>query len=154
MSGLVATAPTTPQQPISSGGWYPQIDPADARDIMRLDGTVTDARLVECLQVAMCSVEDLLECWQTQQLALGRTALDQVPSKIVGTESRLVLLYRRAVYACAQAELNERYSDVGTTDAARKRAEILDCTADDYRRTMRFAIRDILGRPRADVELI
>lgn len=154
MSGLVATAPNTAPDPISSGDWYPSIDLADARAVMRLDGTVTNERLTECVALAMSSVEDLLDAWQQQQLALGREKLADVPSKVIGNKSRLVLLYTRAVYATAQADLIERYRDMDTTNAGNKRADTLEPTIDDYRRNVRYAIRDILGRPRADAELI
>jgi Phage head completion protein (GPL) len=154
MSGLVATAPTTAPDPISSGDWYPSIDLVDARAIMRIDGTVTNERLTECIALAMSAVEDQLDAWQQQQLALDRATLADVPSKTIAGTSRLVLLYTRAVYATVQADLIERYRDYDTTNAGNKRADTLDPTIDDYRRNVRYAIRDILGRPRADVELL
>jgi hypothetical protein len=154
MSGFVATAPTTELGPISSGAWYPSIDPTAARAVMRIDGTVTNDRLVEILQLSMSAVEDLLDAWQQQQLALDRQTMADVPSKEIGNESRLVLLYRRAVYATAQADLIEKYPDFTATDDGRKRAESMECAVADHRRNVRLAIRDILGRPRADVELI
>lgn len=154
MSGLVATAPSTAPTPVSSGDWYPPIELADARLVMRIDGTITNERLVEAIQLAMCAVEDQLDAWQQQQVELGRTSLANVPSKVVGTESRLVLLYKRAVYATVQAEMLERYRNYDTTNAGQNRADTMDSTVDDYRRNVRYAIRDILGRPRADVELI
>jgi len=154
MSGLVATAPSTAPDPISTGDWYPSIDLTDARAVMRLDGTVTNERLVESIKLAMCAVEDQLDAWQQQQVALGRNKLADVPSKMLGTESRLVLLYKRAVYATVQAEMREAYRNFDTTAAGDKRADAMDETVDDYRRNVRYAIRDILGRPRADVELI
>jgi hypothetical protein len=154
MSGFVATAPATGVTEISSGDWYPSINLAAARAIMRADGTVTDDRLTECLSVAVSTVEDLLDAWQQQQLALGRLTLADVPSKQLNGESRLVLLYRRAVYASAQAELIERYRGVDATAAADRRADAMTTTIDDYQRYLRYAIRDILGRPRSDVELI
>jgi hypothetical protein len=154
MSGLVATAPATAPDPISSGDWYPSIDLTDARAVMRVNGTITNDRLVEAIQNAISSVEDQLDAWQQQQVALGRTKLADVPSKTIGGESRLVLLYKRAIYATVQAELIERYPDYDTTAAGKARADTMDQTVDDYRRNVRYAIRDILGRPRADVELI
>jgi len=154
MSGLVATAPTTASDPLRSGDWYPSIDLTEARAVMRVDGTITDARLIECIALAMSAVEDQLDAWQQQQVDLGRTTLDNVPSKIIAGTSRLVRLYRRAVVASAQAELIERYRDVDTTHAGHQHADALDPTIDDYRRNVRYAIRDILGRPRADVELL
>jgi hypothetical protein len=154
MSGLVATAPSIAPDPISSGDWYPPIDLTDARAVMRVDGTVTNERLTESIQLAMCAVEDRLDVWQQQQVDLGRATLAAVPSKMVGAESRLVLLYKRAVYATVQAELLEIYRNFDTTHAGKTRADSMDETVDDYRRNVRYAIRDILGRPRADVELI
>lgn len=154
MSGFVATAPTADQHTIHSGVWYPPIVLAEVRAVLRLDGTVTDARLSECLALAMSSVEDELDAWQQQQEALGRASLAEVPSKVIGDTSRLVLLYQRAVYATAKAELIERYRDFDSTDAGQRRAEAMELSVDDYRRQARYAIRDILGRPRATVELL
>jgi hypothetical protein len=154
MSGFVATAPATAPDPISSGDWYPSIDLTDARAVMRVDNTVTDARLTESIQLAMIEVEDCLDAWQQQQVVLGRASLADVPSKTFDDVSRLVLLYKRAVYATVQATLLERYRNFDSTGAAGKRAEPMDETIDDYRRNVRYAIRDILGRPRADAELI
>ena len=87
-------------------------------------------------------------------MALGRAKLEDVPSKTIGGSTRLVLAYKRAVYATVQAELLERYRNFDTTATAAKRADTMDETVDDYRRNVRYAIRDILGRPRADAELI
>lgn len=154
MNGFVATAPAHEPGPITSGDWFPTIDPKDARAVMRIDGSVTTERLVECLAFAISSVEDELDAWQQQQQALGRASLNEVPSKVIAGESRLVLLYRRAIYATAQAELAERYRDIDATDAAHRRADVLEATTDDYRRLARYAIRDLLGRPRATVELL
>jgi len=154
MNAFVATAPAHAPGPIASGNWFPTIDPTDARAVMRIDGSVTTERLVECLSLAISAVEDELDAWQQQQQALGRLSLQNVPSKVIAGESRLVLLYRRAVYATAQAELAERYRDIDTTEAGQRRADVMDATADDYRRLARYAIRDLLGRPRATVELL
>lgn len=154
MSGFVANAPANAPNPISSGDWYPSIDLTDARAVMRVDGTVTDQRLTESIQNAMATVEDCLDEWQAQQVALGRTTLEEVPSKTIGGTSRLVLAYKRAVYATVQAELLERYRNFDATATADKRADTMDQTVDDFRRNVRYAIRDILGRPRADAELI
>jgi hypothetical protein len=154
MSGFVATATTSPVPPISTGGWFPDIDPTEARAVMRLDGTVTNERLVECLCNAISSVQDELDAWEQQQRALGRASLAEVPSKSINGVSRLVMLYKRAVHAYAQAELLEKYRELDTTGRGDRRADALNETADDYRRNVRYAIRDILGRPRATVELL
>lgn len=153
MTGFVASAPTSTIS-ISSGAWYPAIDLATARAVLRVDGAVSDARLTECLTLSLSAVEDMLDAWQQQQVALGRATLGDVPAKQINSESRLALLYRRAIYAYAQAELIEHYRNYDATGAMDRRADALDPTADDCRRNVRYAVRDILGRPRADVELI
>lgn len=154
MNGFVANAPTQASAPIVSGDWYPSIELAEVRAIMRFDGTVTDDRLSECVAIAISAVEDELDVWQQQQAELGRRSLREVPSKSIAGKSRLVLLYQRAVYAYAKAELTERYRDFDSTDAGHQRANALEGTVEDHRRAMRYAIRDILGRPRATVELL
>lgn len=153
MTGFVANAPTVSTM-LTSGDWYPSIDLADARAVLRADGAISDARLTELLVLAMSAIEDRLDEWQTTQAALGRNSLGDVPSKKINGESRLVLLYRRAVYAYAQADLIEQYRNYDATGTLDRRADALEPTADDCRRNVRYAVRDILGRPRADVELI
>lgn len=154
MSGLVATAPTTATNALSSGEWFPVIDPADARAVLRIDGTVTDPRLIESLTNAMASIEDRLTEWQVQQVAAGYASMADVPAKVLGGTSRLVLLYRRAVYFYAQAEIIERYREQSATNAADRRAEAFETTVDDCHRYVRYAVRDILGIGRATVALI
>lgn len=154
MSGFVATAPANGATEITTGDWYPSINLADARAVLRADGTVTDQRLIECLSIAVLAVADLLTTWQQAQLALGYATLADVPAVTVNSETRLVLLYRRAVYASAQAELIERYRGFDATAAADRKVDAMAPTIDDYHRYLRNAVRDIVGRPRADVELI
>lgn len=153
MTGFVASAPTQ-STTLRSGDWYPSIDLADARAVLRADGAISDGRLTEVLCLAMSAIEDMLDAWQAGQDALGRSSLAEVPSKPINGISRLVLLYRRAVYAYTQAELIEHYRSYDATNTLDRRADALEPTADDCRRNVRYAVRDILGRPRADVELI
>lgn len=154
MSGLVANAPAPAAPVIDAGGWYPDIDLADLRQVVSTDGTVTNERLTECVVIALNSVMDELDCWQKQQVALERASLGEVPARTINGESSLVLLFKRAVYATVKAEMVERYRDFDSTDAGQRRAEQMDLTVDDYRRNARYAIRDILGRARITAELL
>lgn len=154
MSGLVANAPAPAVPKIDAGGWYPDIDLADLRAIVSIDGSISNERLIECVAIALNSVMDELADWQTQQVALERATLADVPARTINGTSSLVLLFQRAVYAIVKAELTERYRDFDSTDAGQRRAEQMDLTVDDYRRNARYAIRDILGRPRITAELL
>lgn len=154
MSGLVANAPAPAVPKIDAGDWYPDIDLADLRAIVSIDGSISNERLTECVAIALNSVMDELADWQTQQVALERATLADVPARTINGTSSVVLLFQRAVYATVKAELTERYRDFDSTDAGQRRAEQMDLTVDDYRRTARYAIRDILGRPRITAELL
>jgi hypothetical protein len=74
-------------------------------------------------------------------------------SLIDGT-STLVLLYRRAVFTAAKAEVVERYRDVDITGAGQRKVEDLEPSVGELRRDSLHAIRDILGVGRTAVELI
>lgn len=153
MSGFVATADAT-EQPIVNDGWWPDVEPADARDILRLDGTVSVARLREALVIAVGSVNAELDVWKSAQAALGIVKLADVPAPSIGGTSRFVDLYQRAVRCRAAAHLVERYRNLDITDKGQKNAEAQEPSIDELRRDARWALADIQGIPHATVELI
>ncbi len=148
-----ANASAAPQDPIAPtndetiivGDWWPNIDVAAAREVIRISGTVTPTRLVEALQNAVWAVNEELSTWAAARQAVDADIMD---------DERLVGLYRRAVYHYAKAELIERYRDLDMTNAGSSRAEDKADAADDARRNLRWAISDILGRPRITVEAL
>ena len=132
------------------------IDLAALRDAMRLDGTITPARLLPATQEAVASTVASLATWAEARQAEGSATLADVPALAVDDESIDVQRFRRAVYCHAKANLLERYSDYETTGRERRkdqddaRAE----QAEQHRRDATWAIRDILGVTRLAVELI
>ena len=110
---------TVPPAPVAgiieNDGWFPDIALADMRDAMRLDGTVTDARLVQAVVDAILQVNRELADWQSQHAQAGIAALVDVPATRINRESRLLAQYRRAVYSTAKADLIERYRDYDST---------------------------------------
>lgn len=157
---LIATAPasSTDAPPdanrIANDGWFPDIDMANVRATVRLDGTVTDERLRAALVDAIVSVNTDLATFQGAQASLGRQSLAEVPAMNVGGESVHLSRYRTAVYRLARASLTERYRDFDSTKSGHQKASELECTIDDDRRDARWAIRDILGVGHYTVELI
>ncbi|MDQ8022176.1 MAG: head completion/stabilization protein [Moraxellaceae bacterium] len=153
---FVATSSTTTEEPdkITAGEFWPEVDVADARVRIRLDGTVTDERLRDALVDAIATVCEELDVWRASQIALGHESLQDVPAAEIDGENVKVARWHRAVLAFAKANLTERYADFDATAAGDKRAEVLNATIEDYRRDARWAISDILGRPRNTVELI
>lgn len=156
MSLIAAGTGTAPADPpaLPNNGFWPDVDPADCREAERLDGTVTTARLVHELQVAMADVNRQLADWQQARQNEGAATLDDVAAPGWTSPGYYALLYRRAVYTSAHAALLERYRDVSATSNGDERGEAKDLAADDYRRYARWAVAEIEGRRHTTVELI
>jgi hypothetical protein len=159
MNGFVATAPTGSTVPgdtdaIGNDGWFPDLSMSILRDTLRLDGTVTDIRLRESSRYAIAYVNNDLADFAAGHQDNGTAALADVSSATIDGESRLTMLYRRAVSCMVKADLIERYRDYDSTDSAQRRALEMDPGVDEQRRNARWAVRDILGKPHAVVELI
>lgn len=156
---FIATEPSTdPAQPagdaiVTNDGFFPDIDLVKLRDAMRLDGTVTAARLRDAAIAAVISVNDELTAWKAGQIAAGIEALADIPPKIGGIGVQMSR-YLAAVHRTAKADLTERYRDFDTTKTGATEADKLDCTIGDDRRAARWAVRDMLGLPRSTIELI
>lgn len=132
--------------------FFPDIDMAQCRNQMRIDGTVTHLRLQDALIEAMASVNEELAEFHLENSEYRTLA--RIPAPIINDESIYVQRYRRAVICLAQANLNERYASYDTTNDGEKKLALLKESIDELRRDARFAISDILKRRRIDVELI
>lgn len=155
MSGFIANALSGSQESaIASDAWWPAVSLTDMRARLRLDESVTEARLLSAAETAVTSVNDELESWRAGQQAAGNDSLSTVPARTINGKSRLVNLYLRAIDGLVGAELAERYRTYDATNSGEHRAEELTPTIDEHRRDARWAIRDILGVRRSTVELI
>lgn len=140
---------------IKTGGWFPAIDPTLFRDEQRVDAqAITDARVRQALIAAIIRVGRDLEDWRLGHVAAGYTTLDQVPALLIDDQSELAILYRRAVFTAAKAEIVERFVDVDLTGRGERSADQLDPTVAELRRDSVHAVREILGVGRMTVELI
>ena len=154
-TGFIANAPTSPAEgEIDSTPFWPAISLPDLRDTVRLDGTVTSARLKHAVIDAITSVNRDLADWRRAREAEGVATLAAVPSELINSESVHLHSYRRAVYAMTRANLLERYTDYSATGDGVKGADAKIISSDDLYRDARFAIRDILGTTHNTVELI
>ncbi len=154
---FIATAPnnSNPENKlITAGGFWPDISLDDCRDVMKLDGTVTNPRLEHALINAALQVNRELAVWRETQQSKGHQALADVPAEQINNKSEYVHLYQRAVYCFAKANLIERYNDYDTTAKGTKDSDELNETTDSLRRDGRFAVRDILQTSHVTVELI
>lgn len=148
------TNPPSPTlEPIANNGFWPDIAPNDFREEERVYN-VTPKRLTQSLRAAMADVNRQLADYQAEQQESGRATIDEVPVENWQTPGDLQLLYRRAVYAQAQADLLERYRDASATGEGDERGEAKDLAADDYRADARWAIAELTGINHTTVELI
>ena len=150
-----APAATPEGTTLDFGPFWPEIDLNHFRDSQRIGGTaIPDARLADAIIGAVIKVEHDLADWRAAREAEGTDKLEDVEQATLGNVKRLALLWRRAVYAFATADLAETHRDVTATGTGQVHAPELDCRADDHRRNGIHAIREILGVNRTSVELI
>lgn len=155
MSAFIANAPApAAETAIEQDGWWPAVDPAVARDVLRLDGTVTTDRLNEALAAGIDSANQELAAWRAENEQAGYAKMEDVPCSHLSGESIHVWRYRRAVHALALANLVERYQSYDISPAAQKAAEPQGNACDQLRRDAHWALCDIAGRPHTTVELI
>lgn len=153
MSGFIASG-STPSGHINTDPFWPSIDLDALRSNLRVDASVTPARLETACISAAINLNRELKDWRVIQQAAGYSELAQVPAEQVQDVSALVHLYRRAIEAGTGAEVCERYRSYDSTNSGNKNAEELTPSIDDYRRDLRWAVRDFLGTNRTTVELI
>jgi hypothetical protein len=139
---------------ITNDGFFPDIDPARFAAEMRVRDGVTPGRRRRALIDAIITVGNQLTGWRETRVLGGIPTLDAVASPKVDGESRLVQLYRSAVFSEAKAKLVEQYRDTDMTKAGKTEVEDLDPSIGELRRDSVHAIRDILGTTRATIELI
>lgn len=137
---------------VDNDPWFPAVPAARVREVCRLDGTVTPARLGEAISNAMDSVNRELQAYKAEQVLAGAANL------AAAGDGRQPGRYLRAIYAHIQAELAEVYRDIDTTphndSKAERMRERYEVKVDEHRRNLRWAVADLLGRPRTTVELI
>lgn len=149
------TAHASPPAPaIPCGAFWPAILPGAAREQLRLDGTITDARLRAALIEAAASVNAELAAWHRARQATGSATLADTDPEQIDGQSIAVHRWYRAVYCFAGAILAERYRGFDSSGKGEKRAEAADLSADDLRRDGRWAIADLQQRQRTTIELI
>lgn len=158
MSGFIAgglvPSESVPDTHINSNPFWPSIDLDKLRETLRIDSSVTPARLETAVVAAIIGVNRDLAKWRTARQAEAITTLDGVPDDDRLTSAERVHLYLRAVECAAGAEVCERYRNYDSTASAIKKADETAPTIEDYRRDQRWAVRDFLGTSRTTVELL
>ena len=142
------------EQPVANDGFFPDVDPALFAREMRLRDGITPERRRHALVAAIITVGNQLADYRELREADGSATLADVASARIDGESRLVQLYRTAVFSEAKAILTERYRDADITKAGKDQVEDLEPSIGELRRDSVYAVRDLLGVGRVDVALI
>lgn len=143
MTGLIANGNRNIEDVvITSDPFFSSISSKAIREALRFDSSVTDQRLIPAIESAIIEVNDQLESLPLKAASLAEIS----PKKITtgGVEKPISeVLYFRAVAAAVGAELTEKYRAYDTNNNGGQKADDLIPTIDDYRRDLRFAIRDL-----------
>ncbi|HGJ5854952.1 head completion/stabilization protein [Arsenophonus nasoniae] len=140
---------------VTDDPFWPTVSPKNYRAVMREnDGTIIASRLKDALTHAMIEVACELRDWQTEKKREGFNQLTDIPALQINDDSALCLLYERAVFGLAKANLSERFRDIDTQASGHKKADSLSPTIDDYRRDALWAIARIKGQSHNVVALI
>lgn len=148
--GFVANGNNTPSQVIiKSDPFYPDVVLDHIREVVRIDGAVTDARLQQVIIEEVIDVNRLLKSLKDQAAKLSDLSTTQI-----NDQPETDYLYLSAVANGVAAKVNENYRNYDSSNSGAKKAEQAECTVDDYRRNKQWAIQQLLGENHTVVELI
>ncbi|MHA3081391.1 head completion/stabilization protein [Acinetobacter sp. ANC 5502] len=134
---------------ISSGDFFPEIALEDIRAEVRIDGSVTEARVKQAVLEEIIDVNRLLASLVQPNMRLADLASTQLDGK-ADTE----ILYFSAVSNGVAAKIAEKYSSYDSTNSGVKKAEEVRSSIDEYRRNKQWAIQQLKGENHSVVELI
>ena len=148
--GFVANGNNTPSQVIiKSDPFYPDIALDHIREIVRIDGAVTDTRLQQAIIEEVIDVNRLLKALKNQAAQLSDLSTSEI-----NDQPETDFLYLSAVSNGVAAKINENYRNYDSSNSGAKKAEQAELTVDDYRRNKQWAIQQLLGENHTVVELI
>lgn len=134
---------------ISSRSFFPSISLDAIKEEVRIDGSVTDARIKQTLLEEIIDVNRLLSGIVQTDKTLIDLATDQIDGK-ADTE----ILYFSAIANGVAAKIAEKYRTYDSTNSGSKKAEEVSATINEYRRNKVFAIQQLKGENHSIVELI
>lgn len=148
--GFVANGNNTPSQVIiKSDPFYPDVVLDQIREVVKIDGAVTNARLQQVIIEEVIDVNRLLK-----SLKANAAQLSDLSTTQINDQPETDYLYLSAVANGVAAKVNENYRNYDSSNSGAKKAEQAECTVDDYRRNKQWAIQQLLGENHTVVELI
>jgi len=130
----------------------PDLSVKDFSEAMKLDGTVTPARMIYALKDAAKSVCRELRSWVSD--VIEHQGLLTLAEYDLANDTDKCFSFKVAVYNTAKAQLIEQYRDYDTGRDATARSKELTPQIDSCLRNARTAISDIFDEPHSTIELI
>lgn len=134
---------------LHSGDFFPDISLDELRNTVRIDGSVSDQRLRQCTEEEILDVNRLLF-----RLTQHAQSLDDYATSYINGKSNVAILYFSAVSNGVYARLVEKYINYDSSHSGMKKGELLQQSADDFRRNKHWAIQQLLGKTHSIVDLI
>lgn len=132
--------------------FMPNLSVKDFSEAMKLDGTVTPARMNYALKSASLDVCRELRHWGSH--IIENEGFLTLAEYDLANDTDKTFSFKSAVYNTAKAALTEHYRDYDTGRDATARSKDLTPMIDTCRRAARTAISDILDEPHSTIELI
>ena len=151
IQGVVIPASETGDAVIKNTFFFPDVDPKRVRELMRLEQTVSDARLRNAIKTGMAETNAELYDYRRRQIAAGFKQLVDVSAEKIDGENVRVFHYLSAVTAMTTATLYERYRGIEATSKGDKKADSVESTIDDLWRDMRWSVSRLQDKPRCIV---
>ncbi|MDK1705303.1 head completion/stabilization protein [Serratia rubidaea] len=139
---------------IKNSFFWPDIDPAEVRDLMRIEGTITAPRLRQAIKSAIAEVNAELHDYRRAQMDDGYQRLEDAPAEKIDGESVRVSEYRNAVSAMSAALLSEQYRSLDTAAAGARKADVIEFAIDELWRNARNAISNVAERGHCIIGLL
>lgn len=136
---------------IANTFFFPDVDPAQVSERVRLGHVVTDERMRAAIKSAMAEVNAELYLYREQQIRDGYKRLADVPAEVLDGESLKCFHYLSAVCAMTTAVIFERYRSYDSSAKGDKKAEALEVSVDDQWRDMRWHLSRLQGQARGMV---
>ncbi len=137
---------------VTTPPFMPNLSVRDFSEAMKLDGTVTPARMAYALKDAALSVCRELKSWVS--FVIDSDGFLTLAEYDVAYRTDKSFSFKKAVYNTAKAQLTEHYRDYDTGRDASARSKELTPTIDSCYRNARNAIADITDEPHSTIELI
>lgn len=144
--GFVANSTSTNPAELSVDPNWPPISLTAIRGDIRIDGSVTDARLRQLV------LEEMIDVIRLVKAAAGYDAA-RLREPVLTLHHPDVLFFS-AVSNGVAAKTCEKYRNYDSTNTGNKRADEQSSMIDDYRRNKHWAIQQMVGRTHTVVDLI